>query len=345
MFFSRSKKDKPLISVVVPVFNGEKYLFKCIESIASQSLKNIEIIILNDGSEDRTEEIAAKFCEDDERIKLFSHKKNKGLFEARKSGFSHSSGSYIFAADSDDFLADASALDVMYKNALETGADIVHCCCDFIYPEGIPEEESIGAKAAAVKKKAYVSYPGILEGEALFSECFEKHDYAVTLWAKLIKRELYEKAYRALHTGGSHIFLNEELIYFPIAFFAQKYLGLPDKFYSYSWGTGDSSSDIYSLEKWKKLCSSANIFPALYDFCLEYAPRKRFSETVRNLEISGLMVLLTNYQVRIDSRMKEEAWDILCETWGSVKVHKMAEMMNLSYDSGNGNIKAKIDIP
>lgn len=85
------KTNAPLVSVIVPVYNTEKYLDKCIDSICRQTYKNLEIILINDGSSDNSLDICMKHQEKDSRIKIFSQK-NKGLIETRKFGVSRAKG-------------------------------------------------------------------------------------------------------------------------------------------------------------------------------------------------------------------------------------------------------------
>lgn len=93
-----------LISVIVPVYNTEKYLDECIESICAQTLKDIEVILVNDGSTDSSEDICRKWVEKDPRISVYS-KENGGVSSARNTGLGHSSGKYVMFIDSDDIAA------------------------------------------------------------------------------------------------------------------------------------------------------------------------------------------------------------------------------------------------
>lgn len=93
-----------LVSVVVPIYNVEKYLNKCVESIVNQTYKNIEIILIDDGSPDKCPEICDNWAERDNRIKVI-HKENQGLGMARNTGIEHATGEYICFFDSDDYFA------------------------------------------------------------------------------------------------------------------------------------------------------------------------------------------------------------------------------------------------
>ena len=92
-----------LISIVVPIYNVEKYLEKCVESILRQTYKNIEIILVDDGSPDLCGEICENYKKIDKRITVI-HKKNGGLSDARNYGIKHSNGKYITFIDSDDYV-------------------------------------------------------------------------------------------------------------------------------------------------------------------------------------------------------------------------------------------------
>ena len=94
---------KPKISIIVPVYNVESYLVRCIDSILNQSFKNFELILVNDGSTDDSLIICKKYLNVDKRIKLVSQV-NKGLSAARNTGLRHTSGKYICFIDSDDFV-------------------------------------------------------------------------------------------------------------------------------------------------------------------------------------------------------------------------------------------------
>ena len=98
-----SISSSPLISVIVPIYGIEKYLTKCIESIISQTYKNLEIILVNDGSPDNSAKICDKYTKIDERIKVI-HKENGGLVSARKAGLLASTGEYIAYVDGDDWI-------------------------------------------------------------------------------------------------------------------------------------------------------------------------------------------------------------------------------------------------
>ena len=114
-----------LISVIVPIYNVDKYLDACIESAVSQSYRNIEIILVDDGSTDRCPEICDAWAEKDSRIRVI-HKENGGLSDARNKGMASSTGAFISFVDSDDIL-EPEYIEYLYRAICETGADLSEC--------------------------------------------------------------------------------------------------------------------------------------------------------------------------------------------------------------------------
>ena len=99
------KRNKPLLSVIVPVYNTEKFLEKCLYSICNQSYKNIEIICVDDASPDGSAAVIARFAERDGRVRRIRHEENQGLLRARLTGISAAKGKYIAFVDSDDYIS------------------------------------------------------------------------------------------------------------------------------------------------------------------------------------------------------------------------------------------------
>ena len=116
---------RPFISVIIPIYNSEKYLDKCIESIRDQSLKNIEIILINDGSSDDSLRILRQYEKIDERV-IVIDQKNSGPSSARNKGIDIAKGEYISFIDSDDWV-DETMFEEMYDSAKENNSDVVIC--------------------------------------------------------------------------------------------------------------------------------------------------------------------------------------------------------------------------
>ena len=120
-----SIKSNAHISIVVPIYNVEKFLNKCISSIVLQSYSNLEIILVNDGSTDSSGEICEYWAEQDNRIKVI-HKKNGGLSEARNAGIEVAAGEYLCFIDSDDFIC-STYIQYLYDLITDKNADLSVC--------------------------------------------------------------------------------------------------------------------------------------------------------------------------------------------------------------------------
>jgi glycosyltransferase involved in cell wall biosynthesis len=126
----------PDISIIVPIYNAEKYLKKCIDSLLKQTKKELEFILINDGSTDSTHDIIKKY--NDKRIKYFKNK-NQGIGKTRNFGIEKATGKYIMFVDSDDYLTE-TACEELYDKVIETKADLVICDFYKVYDDGSKEK-------------------------------------------------------------------------------------------------------------------------------------------------------------------------------------------------------------
>lgn len=116
---------RPLISVIVPVYNTEKYLRRCVESICAQTYRALEIILINDGSSDQSPAICDALAKEDPRIRVI-HQRNAGVSSARNAGLDAAKGAYIAFSDSDDILH-PQMIERLYRVLCESGADVSSC--------------------------------------------------------------------------------------------------------------------------------------------------------------------------------------------------------------------------
>ena len=117
-------KNQPQISVIIPIYNTEKYLKKCLNSIVNQTLKEIEIICVDDGSTDSSLSILQEYAKKDKRVKIIEKKISTGAGDSRNQGIKIANGEYLWFVDSDDWV-DLCACEKVYKQAHQCNADIV----------------------------------------------------------------------------------------------------------------------------------------------------------------------------------------------------------------------------
>lgn len=136
---SQESRDNKLISIIIPVYNAEAYIEKCIQSIRRQSYPELEIIVVNDGSTDKSREICEEFTEQDTRIRIIN-KENGGAAAAKNTGLDEANGDFLMFVDSDDYI-ETDMIEKMLKRLNIMSAEI--CICNFIQekPDGVPCED------------------------------------------------------------------------------------------------------------------------------------------------------------------------------------------------------------
>ena len=118
-------EKQPLISVIVPVYNVENYLPRCLDSIINQTYTNLEILLVDDGATDNSGKLCDEYAQKDNRIRVF-HKENGGVSSARNMGLDNATGEYIAFVDSDDYI-DKCMYEIMLNSSVQNNADIVVC--------------------------------------------------------------------------------------------------------------------------------------------------------------------------------------------------------------------------
>lgn len=169
---------EPKISVIIPIYNVEKYLIKCVMSVINSSYRNTEIVLINDGSTDGSKALCDRLEKEYENIILID-KENGGLSSARNIGLNISTGEYVLFVDSDDYIL-KDLLMLLMNKALETNADVVQASFEKIDEEG----ETIYKKN--IENIQYEGIDNILKGY------FIDNNIQVTAWGKLYKREVIE---------------------------------------------------------------------------------------------------------------------------------------------------------
>lgn len=169
------KKIDELVSIIIPVYNVEKYLERCINSVINQTYTNLEIIIIDDGSSDRCAEICDKYSDIDKRIKVI-HKENGGLSDARNSGLDICKGDYIAFVDSDDWIEN-KMIENLHNLILKNNSDI--SVCNFVRTS--KEVEIQNKKEKTIKYNSYDAIKELLKGKKI-------QDY---VWNKLYRAELF----------------------------------------------------------------------------------------------------------------------------------------------------------
>lgn len=201
-------KNKKL-SIVVPNYNNEKYLKKCIECLLQQTYKNVEIIVVNDGSKGKSDEIMATYS-DNPKIKYVKHDVNKGLFQARLTGASNATGDYITFLDADDYVS-IDYYRTMMRKAEETNSDMVISRMALEYDSG-----------KQIEYKLFEKHFESLNGKECIDQYFKQKglDFSWhTIWNKIYSKKLWDEA--AKHYGDikERLVMTEDFAFSTVLFY------------------------------------------------------------------------------------------------------------------------------
>lgn len=182
------------VSIIIPVYNVAPYLDACLSSCVNQTFRDIEIIVVNDGSTDESSDIIKRYAETDERVVVVT-KENQGLIYARKSGLDIAKGQYIFHLDGDDFI-ETDAIEKLYDKVIELKADYI--VANFYEVSGHERSEVLRNSR----------FKG-LSGQDLFL-CMLRGGYEV--WGRLIRKTLYDGVIYKPIVMGEDLFITMQIL-------------------------------------------------------------------------------------------------------------------------------------
>lgn len=173
---------KAKVSVVIPIYNVEDKVARCLESILTQSLHDLEIIVVDDGTPDNSMQVVDRYAAGDNRFCVVAHERNRGLMQARKTGYMMAEGDYVLFCDSDDYLP-PRAVETFYNEAMRTGADVVSGDLTLVFPvDGQQEVRGSVLRYGSAMIPVYKSllldeYHHNLCGKLFRRSLLQDHDY------------------------------------------------------------------------------------------------------------------------------------------------------------------------
>lgn len=218
-----STNPSPKVSVIVPVYKAEKYLNRCVDSLLAQTFKDFEVLLIDDGSPDKSGEMCDEYARKDSRVRVF-HKENGGVSSARQMGIDNARGEYTIHADPDDWV-EPDMLEELYKKAKETGADMV--ICDYYV--------NIGNKQKYIKQQ-----PSSLLHEDVLCQLFQQlHGSCCNKLVRLDCCRKYDVKFPLSLSKFEDLYVNASLLKNPMKV---EYLG--EAFYHY-----DQTANVSSLTR------------------------------------------------------------------------------------------------
>lgn len=271
------------VSVIVPVFNAEEYLDKCINSIFAQTLTDIEIILVDDGSKDRSGNICDCYASKDYRIKVI-HQDNFGAATARNTGMLYASGEYLGFVDSDDWI-EPCMYSVMYNSAKQNDADIVWC--NVLKNECEKQRKYIPSKVYEKEDIEKVIYPLLI---ADTNEKMGRNVLRGSACLRIFRKELVDRCGIRFHEDL--IYNEDQLFCIQCTLAASRYIYLGNDYLYHNRFVPDSITKRYISGLWKKqrriysylfkidlnsdYCFTDQVYKKMFDvavYCIENACR------------------------------------------------------------------------
>ncbi len=238
------------VSVIVPVYNVEKYLRECLESLERQTQDNIEVILVNDGSTDCSEEIAKEFAERNHNFHLIN-RSNGGLSAARNTGLDLAQGEYIYFLDSDDFLAD-NAIEKLYKKSKEEDLDQLRFVA-YTFEDGTKNFK--WTKDELVEGYKYSGdYPSVMKGTEFYRRIITYNDYYPSCCLIFTRRNVIQKNNLKFLEGILH---EDNLFNFQLTSLCDRVALLHEPLYYRRFRTGSITMGDNWIERNKAMCISA----------------------------------------------------------------------------------------
>ncbi|MGB5920002.1 glycosyltransferase [Arcobacter sp.] len=244
----------PKISVIVPIYNVEIYLEKCLDSVINQTMKDIEIILVNDGSTDNSFKIIHEYTKKDSRI-IVINQENKGLGEARNSGIKEANSKYLSFIDSDDFIED-TMLEELYNIAEKENSDIVKCRYSRINEDSTPTNQ-FSKKVTSNFNKTY--FKDILSLK-----------YPSVAWNALYKKELFSKN----NLKFPDMYYEDIAFIFKLFFFSKSVTFSNSVLYNWRIREGSITRSINN----KQIDDIFSIFDITYNFLNDYNCYKQYKK-------------------------------------------------------------------
>lgn len=313
------KREKYKISIIMPAYNIANEISRSIESVLAQTYKNIELIIIDDGSSDETPQILDDYAKNNERIIVF-HRQNGGVFSARLEGVALSTGDYIGFVDGDDVVEEEMFETLLY-NAIKYSADISHCGYQMVFPKG-----KIDYYYATGKKVIQDTRTGIVD---LISGKFVEPG----VWNKLYARKLFN--YISHLEFDYSIKINEDLL---LNYYLFKYSTCSIYedicFYHYMIRKNSASTSCITSNK---LCDPIKVLKIIvddvgvgysdYGIVLSQLVRKYIAALAINYKIDRKLIIpiQKKLQLELKSILKIFFWDSSC----SIKLKILAAWVTL----------------
>lgn len=299
---------QPKVSIIIPIYNVEKYLALCLNSVINQTLEDIEIICVEDGSTDNSKKILAEYEKAESRIRVIWHSDNMGTGMARKHGVLAAQGQYIMFLDSDDELF-PQACEVAYAAILKNKTDVVQFGVKVVNKEGKTMQF----------EHLCIDESGRLEDYNLLCLRQKGKLKSWEITNKIFRSELCKRACGDMM--AAHLSMAEDVYLFCIlGYYAKSVSMINEQLYLYRWGVGVSTTlhtvQFVSLENFKKLLGEKDSLDAISRFINNKPDKERYKSFIQTLHDDWLHLAVFLWQGKLAEEDQEEGFSVLIRKWG-----------------------------
>ena len=310
---------KPFFSILVPVYNVERYLRRCLDSLIHQTFTDFELILVNDASPDKSQEIMEEYLAKDSRIRIYCHPQNYGMVMARKTGIDLATGKYCVFCDSDDYL-DQNYLRKASEYLSDTEYDIVHFATTLI-----------GKKIHSMIKNHYehrlFPHKTVFNNDCLFQTYFLEGKIRWNLCGNVFRTSLLKQC-NFIETPNCSC---EDLLRMTvIMYYAKNLLYVHDKVYYYCFENGPSGIPQLSVFQFRQKASAIKIFDILSSFFQQAHLPEQYRKRLDFLKTEYMLETFESLK-RLVPDLLLQGHQILMDNWGkenyiSIQTHYIANL-------------------
>lgn len=296
---------KPKVSIIIPVYNGEKTVRESLESVLTQSLREIEVLCINDGSTDGTAAVLREMAAGDSRVRLYGFEKNHGIVLAVKTGLLEARGDYVMFVDADDILL-PGAIENAVRLIEQYDVDILQFAIRVKHPKGA----NIGAFM-----KSLQCLPMESSGAKILYDCFCMHRFPHNVYTKIYRSSVCRTAAENMPDIELKQFTDLYLSFF-FLYFAKTFRSVVEgPYYEYRFlGAGVFSAPPTALQ-FEQMCATSEILPLIEEFLRdrhEYAARKFLVDSIGVILRCGVLDKLMGLP-----EITAETIELAMKNWGS----------------------------
>ena len=309
----KAKTCNPDVSVIVPAYNSEKSILRCLESLKKQTHQNIEIICVNDGSSDSTDNILREYSKNVLNLVYVSLKRNRGSLKARETGVEVSRGRYIMFLDSDDEYV-PNAVEKAYKAIRVSEVDILQFGME-ICPTENASERSVNWLRNFMKPYC----KKLDKPKEPFEACFRHSKYSFNITNKIFDSALCKNVLK--HLPCEHMTIAEDMyFFFLLSYYSNSFDGIPDNLYKYHYGSGGMGKQYSSINELRHHCEQVYVAELCKDFIRVQGRYIQYDDVVKKVHLNLMGECLSVWRKLRTEEERISGAEILVQEWQETPV-------------------------